>query len=107
MLVDLYSYYTYTPIEHRHHNPIANKCCYNHSMATAAAAGEAETGEVEDMEVQIEEDEIVKEISCAHCLEVEGYLLNPKILPCGHTFCETCLLDHLEKKKIVECSTCL
>ena len=53
MLVDSYSYYTDTPIEHQHHNPIANNCSYNHSMATAAAAGEAETGEVEDMEVQI------------------------------------------------------
>ena len=72
-----------------------------------STAVEAETGDVEDMEVQIEEDEIIKEVSCAHCLEVEGYLLNPKILPCGHTFCETCLLDHLEKKKIVECRTCL
>ena len=77
-----------------------------HSMESAAA-GEDETGEVEDMEVQIEEDEMIKEISCAHCLEVEGYLLNPKTLPCGHTFCETCLLNHMEKKKIVECRTCL
>ena len=77
---------------------------YNiYSMAAAAAAGE--TAAVE--EVEIEEDEIIKEVTCAHCLEVEGYLLNPKILPCGHTFCETCLLDHLEKKKIVECRTCL
>ena len=104
MLVDLYSYCTYTPIEHQHHNPVANNCSYNHRMAAAAATGEAETGEVEDMEV---EDEIIKEVSCAHCLEVEGYLLNQKILPCGHMFCETCLLDHLEKKKIVECRTCL
>ena len=84
-------------------------------MAAAAVAAEAAAadmaavggGEVEDMEVQIEEDEMIKEISCAHCLEVEGYLLNPKILPCGHTFCETCLLDHLEKKKIVGCRTFL
>ena len=76
-------------------------------MAAADVAAVGGGGEVEGMEVQIEEDEIVKEVSCAHCLEVEGYLLNPKILPCGHTFCETCLLDHLEKKKIVECRTCL
>ena len=69
--------------------------------ATAAAAVEAVAEEVE-----IEEDEIAKEVSCAHCLEVEGFLINPKLLPCGHTFCETCILDHFEKKKVVECRTC-
>lgn len=57
-------------------------------------------------ELQIEEDEVANVVSCAHCLEVEGYLLNPKLLPCGHIFCEKCLLDHLEKKKVLECYTC-
>ena len=43
-----------------------NPLCY-YSMA--AAGGEAATVE----EVEIEEDEIIKEITCAHCLEVDGY----------------------------------
>lgn len=28
-------------------------------------------------------------ISCGNCLEVEGYLINPVKLQCGHVFCES------------------
>ena len=45
-------------------------------------------------------------VSCGNCLEVEGYLINPVKLPCGHVFCETCLQEHHENTQVIICFTC-
>lgn len=45
-------------------------------------------------------------IQCGNCMEVDGYLLNPVVLPCGHKFCEKCLRDHHPKMKIFTCFRC-
>ena len=45
-------------------------------------------------------------VSCGNCLEVEGYLINPVRLPCGHVFCETCLQEHHENTQVITCFTC-
>ena len=37
-----------------------------------------------------------EELKCALCLDI---LENPKILiPCGHTYCEHCLDDHIRER---------
>ena len=45
-------------------------------------------------------------IQCGNCMEVDGYLWNPVVLPCGHEFCEKCLRDHHPKMKIITCFIC-
>ena len=45
-------------------------------------------------------------VSCGYCMEGEGYLLDPKLLPCQHVFCVNCLKDHCLDKKNVVCSIC-
>ena len=53
-----------------------------------------------------EEEEDSHVVSCCNCLEVEGYILNPKVLPCEHIFCEKCLNDHDENAKDITCYIC-
>lgn len=45
-------------------------------------------------------------VSCGNCLEVEGYILNPVLLPCSHSFCETCIRSHLKKSDVFKCKVC-
>ena len=45
-------------------------------------------------------------IQCGNCMEVDGYLWNPVVLPCGHEFCEKCLRDHHPNMKIITCFIC-
>lgn len=45
-------------------------------------------------------------VRCEHCLEAEGYIYNPKLLACGHIFCEPCLADNQQHENIVVCVIC-
>ena len=45
-------------------------------------------------------------VECMNCCENEGYLLNPKLLPCGHIFCVTCIAGHQRDPRKIVCSKC-
>lgn len=45
-------------------------------------------------------------VKCGSCLQDEGYIINPKRLPCGHTFCATCLTDGQENIQVIVCRDC-
>lgn len=38
-------------------------------------------------------------LRCPSCLEEMEYLVDPKLLPCGHMFCMPCLVEALVIKK--------
>ena len=44
--------------------------------------------------------------ACGYCLEPEERMINPKRLPCGHTFCLPCLKADLRTKGTITCPTC-
>ncbi len=45
-------------------------------------------------------------MSCAVCLELFNSIVNiPKILPCGHSFCDSCL-KKMVTSKYRQCPTC-
>ena len=51
-------------------------------------------------------DNLEKQLECAVCLE---QYKDPKVLPCLHTFCKTCLEGLLNKESVVwkiVCPTC-
>ncbi|XP_041379739.1 tripartite motif-containing protein 59-like, partial [Gigantopelta aegis] len=46
------------------------------------------------------------QISCSLCLEI---FIDPRVLPCGHTFCLTCLQNHIDANNTddtFECPNC-
>ena len=45
-------------------------------------------------------------VSCGNCLEIEGYILNPMLLPRSHIFCETSLKSHLKNADFIKCKVC-
>ena len=59
-------------------------------MAAAAASGDSS-------------DDVV---SCVYCLEVEPYLIDPRMLPCGHIFCSACLQKDAKTNQIIQCANC-
>lgn len=60
----------------------------------------------EENVVDNEENDPGYEVSCSCCLKAEGFLDNPKLLPCGHVICESCLLSHQEEKGPYVCNVC-
>ncbi|XP_066270441.1 tripartite motif-containing protein 2-like [Branchiostoma lanceolatum] len=44
-----------------------------------------------------------EELTCSICLEL---FTRPKVLPCGHTFCQHCLQDHAGRKVPFQCPNC-
>ncbi|XP_078576423.1 tripartite motif-containing protein 2-like [Branchiostoma floridae x Branchiostoma japonicum] len=44
-----------------------------------------------------------EELACSICLEL---FTKPKVLPCGHTFCEDCLQDHASRRVPFQCPNC-
>ena len=59
-------------------------------MAAAAASGDSS-------------DDVV---SCVYCLDVEPYLVDPRMLPCGHIFCSSCLSKDAKTNQIIKCANC-
>lgn len=51
---------------------------------------------------------VPREAECGYCLENIGDATRPKVLPCGHVFCEPCLLEDYAKKRLsgVLCPLC-
>ena len=45
-------------------------------------------------------------VDCGFCLKRNEDLEEPKILPCGHIHCSSCLQGCLDVKKILECPDC-
>ena len=45
-------------------------------------------------------------VSCVHCLEVEPYLIDPRMLPCGHIFCSSCLSKDAKTNQVIKCANC-
>ena len=62
------------------------------TMAAAAAAASGDSS-----------DDV---LSCVYCLEVEPYLIDPRMLPCGHIFCSTCLQKDAKTNQIIQCANC-
>lgn len=56
-----------------------------------------------ELEIEEDPDNLVE---CQTCCEIEGYLLNPKLLPCGHIFCVPCITDHQKDPAQIICSKC-
>ena len=54
-------------------------------------------------EAAIIEDKDAYPVECGYCLEDEGFIRNPKMLPCGHAFCEKCLSGKQEDINYIEC----
>ncbi|XP_019647744.1 PREDICTED: tripartite motif-containing protein 2-like [Branchiostoma belcheri] len=48
-------------------------------------------------------EQIREELSCSVCLEL---FTRPKVLPCGHTFCQDCLQKLSGKEGTFQCPTC-
>ncbi|XP_078581874.1 uncharacterized protein LOC144865180 [Branchiostoma floridae x Branchiostoma japonicum] len=46
---------------------------------------------------------IREELTCSICLEL---FTRPKVLPCGHTFCQDCLQDHASRRVPLQCPVC-
>eukprot|EP00058_Branchiostoma_floridae_P006911 XP_002592399.1 hypothetical protein BRAFLDRAFT_67264 [Branchiostoma floridae] len=44
-----------------------------------------------------------QELTCSICLEL---FTKPKVLPCGHTFCQDCLQDHASRRVPFQCPNC-
>ncbi|XP_066270090.1 tripartite motif-containing protein 3-like [Branchiostoma lanceolatum] len=44
-----------------------------------------------------------EELTCSICLEL---FTRPKVLPCGHTFCQDCLQDHASRRVPFHCPNC-
>ncbi|XP_078667252.1 E3 ubiquitin-protein ligase TRIM32-like [Branchiostoma floridae x Branchiostoma belcheri] len=44
-----------------------------------------------------------EELSCSICLEL---FTRPKVLPCGHTFCQDCLQDDASRRTPFQCPNC-
>ena len=45
-------------------------------------------------------------VSYVYCLEVEPYLVDPRMLPCGHIFCSSCLSKDAKTNQIIQCANC-
>ena len=45
-------------------------------------------------------------VSCVYCLEVEPYLIDPRMLPFGHMFCSSCLSKDAKTNQITQCANC-
>ena len=45
-------------------------------------------------------------VSCVYCLEVEPYLVDRRMLPCGHIFCSSCLSKDAKTNQIIKCPNC-
>ncbi|XP_041372558.1 E3 ubiquitin-protein ligase Midline-1-like [Gigantopelta aegis] len=43
------------------------------------------------------------QISCSFCLEI---FTDPRVLPCGHTFCLTCLQNHIDANNTDDAFMC-
>ena len=52
------------------------------------------------------DDESGYEVSCEWCKEVEGFIVDPKKLPCGHVICANCLSSKIEDQTQTECIKC-
>lgn len=62
----------------------------------------------EEVEVSLDsdEEEMPDMVKCGNCCDEEGYIINPKILPCSHTYCEKCLLGHQTDPNQIKCFEC-
>ena len=67
---------------------------YSWYLRTMAAAASAPVDGSEDV------------VSCVYCLEVEPYLIDPRMLPCGHIFCSSCLSKDAKTNQIIKCANC-
>ncbi|XP_019621067.1 PREDICTED: tripartite motif-containing protein 2-like [Branchiostoma belcheri] len=48
-------------------------------------------------------EQVKEELSCSICLEL---FTRPKVLPCQHTFCQDCLIDHVGVRRHFLCPIC-
>jgi len=54
---------------------------------------------------------MAEEVSCAYCFQQLVNMVNPKQLPCGHSFCLACLQENFQSSQrmnvdIHVCATC-
>eukprot|EP00058_Branchiostoma_floridae_P002193 XP_002587681.1 hypothetical protein BRAFLDRAFT_92727 [Branchiostoma floridae] len=49
------------------------------------------------------EEQFKEDLSCSICLDLFD---RPKVLPCQHTFCHDCLIDHAARRGIFKCPNC-
>ncbi|XP_067944888.1 E3 ubiquitin-protein ligase TRIM56-like [Watersipora subatra] len=47
--------------------------------------------------------EAVADVECAFCCRKSDTIINPKVLPCSHTHCMTCLTTYYDSKHLLLC----